>query len=509
MKEVRLFPHQERALQETKDYNRVGYFLDMGLGKTFVGSEKLMSLNKGDAKHLLICQKSKIADWRSHFADYYKYEISAYDLTDKKQWADFWENPCGFRYQLGIINYELAFRRPDLLKLKHFTLMLDESSLITNPTAKRSKFIHKMNPDNVILLSGTPTGGKYEKLWSQLNLLGWDISKDLFYKQYVVNEWIEDDSGFKIPVITGYKNVDRLKDKLKQHGCIFMKSEEVFDLPEQIIVPVMVNTTKEYRHFMRTSVVTLADGTELIGDTKLTKRMYARQLCGQYNADKFTAFRDLVQSTDDRLIVFYNFNEELNKLVEIVQEIEKPISMVNGSAKDLDAYESQTDSITFVQYQAGAMGLNLQKANKIVYFTLPQASDQFEQSKKRIHRIGQKNNCFYYLLVCRNSVEEDILETLKMRKDYDDELFKKYEELKGLMKMIKCKNSCPLEKFEGCCHCCPDFGKCKDECSEVPNTCGESTFDEESGLVASRWQSFRRLLTSAPQRSSLKPRKRN
>jgi len=50
--------------------------------------------------------------------------------------------------------------------------------------------------------------------------------------------------------------------------------------------------------------------------------------------------------------------------------------------------------------------------------------------------------------------------------------------------MIKCKNSCPLEKFKGCCHCCPDFGKCSDECSEVPNSCGESTFDEESGLVA-------------------------
>lgn len=179
---------------------------------------------------------------------------------------------------------------------------------------------------------------------------------------------------------------------------------------------------------MRNSLVTLPDGTELIGDTKLTKRMYARQLCGQYNQEKFTAFQDLVQSTDDRLIVFYNFNEELNRMVEIVQNIEKPISMVNGSTKDLDSYNNKTDSVTFVQYQAGAMGLNLQKANKIIYFTLPQASDLFEQSKKRIHRIGQNNNCFYYLMMCRNSVEEDILETLKMRKDYDDELFTKYEE---------------------------------------------------------------------------------
>lgn len=427
MMTVQLYPHQTKALEETKQFNKVGYFLDMGLGKTFVGSEKLIGMNFTQGKSILICQKSKIADWRSHFADYYRNDISAYDLSDKKQYADFMENPVGFRYQLGIINYELVFRRPDLLKVHFITMMLDESSMITNPTAKRTKFIHKMNPDNVILLSGTPTGGKYEKLWSQLRLLGWNISKELFFKQYVVQEWIEDGSGFRIPHIVGYKNVDRLKNKLAEHGCIFMKTEEVFDLPEKITVPVMVNNTKDFRYFMRNSIVTLPDGTELIGDTALSKRLYARQLCGQYSTAKMTAFQNLVESTDDRLIVFYNFNEELFRMKAVVESLEKPISIVNGSIKDLDAYENQTDSVTFVQYQAGAKGLNLQKANKIIYFTLPQGSEDFEQSMKRIHRIGQKNNCFYYLLMVKNSVEEDILETLKMRKDYDDELFKKYE----------------------------------------------------------------------------------
>lgn len=423
---VNLFPHQITALDETKDFNRVGYFLDMGLGKTYVGSEKMSDL-KTDV-NLLICQKSKIDDWINHFIMYEDEFKMIYDCTlwKKDDWEAFSENPnepC-----VMVINYELAFRRKDLLKLEHFTLMLDESSMITNPTAKRTKFIHELNPDNVILLSGTPTGGKYEKLWSQLKLLGWEISKDLFYKQYVIQEWIDDGSGFKIKVITGYKNVDRLKAKLKQHGCIFMKTEEVFDLPEQNFIPIMVRNTREFRYFMKNSKVELADGTELIGDTKLTKRMYARQLCGQYSKAKLEAFQSLVESTDDRLIVFYNFNEELFKMKEIAESLERPISTVNGLVRDLEAYEEHSDSITFIQYQAGAKGLNLQKANKIIYFTLPQSSEDFEQSKKRIHRIGQNNICFYYFLMVKNSVEEDILETLKVRKDYDDELFKKYEE---------------------------------------------------------------------------------
>ena len=428
---VQLYPHQQKTLEETEQFNKVGYFLDMGLGKTFVGSEKMIQLNK--RVNLVICQKSKVNDWVQHFEKYYN--LIVYDLTDKTDFKEFvnWDGSVMadidyYRKRVGIINYELAFRRPELLNLEHFTLMLDESSMITNPTAKRTKFIHKLKPDNCILLSGTPTGGKYEKLWSQLKLLAWNISKDLFYRQYVVTEWIDDDSGFRIPVITGYKNVDRLKSKLKQHGCIFMKTEEVFDLPEKIQIPVMVNNSKEFSRFMRNSIVELPDGTELIGDTALTKRLYARQLCGQYSKAKMAAFVDLVSSTDDRLIVFYNFTEELNLMKEAVALMDKPISIVNGETKDLTAYENSFNSVTFIQYQAGAMGLNLQKSNKIIYFTLPQSSELFEQSMKRIHRIGQSKNCFYYILMVKNSVEGVILETLKMRKDYDDELFKEYEE---------------------------------------------------------------------------------
>jgi SNF2 family DNA or RNA helicase len=148
-------------------------------------------------------------------------------------------------------------------------------------------------------------------------------------------------------------------------------------------------------------------------------------LCGHYNQNKLDAYKDLIDSTDDRLIVFYNFNDELQRLLQLVED--KPISIVNGETKDLTAYDDHNNSITFVQYQAGAMGLNLQKSNKIIYFTLPQSSELFEQSKKRIHRIGQNQRCFYYLPICIDSVEEDIFATLEMRKDYTDELFKAYE----------------------------------------------------------------------------------
>lgn len=412
---IKLYPHQTRVLEQTKDQNRVAYWLDMGLGKTFVGSEKIHEL--GASMNLIVCQKSKVQDWVDHFREFYQFYI--YDLTKKSE-IDLFFSDKNFSPKIGVINYDLIFRRPELAKLKDFTLMLDESSLVQNENSKRSRFIlRRLKPQNVILLSGTPTGGKYEKLWSQCRLLGWDISKTAYWDTYIKYHF-DDRNGFPFRVVDGYKNVERLKQKLREHGAVFMKSDEVFDLPEQIDSKIYIPTTKEYRKFHKDSILKY-DDIEFIGDTTLSKMLFERMLCGYVNDEKIKALRDLLESTDDRVIIFYNFNSELDKLQEICSD--RPVSIINGNTKDLSAYEKSENSVTLIQYQAGAMGLNLQKANKIVYFTPPLSSELFEQSKKRIHRIGQEKACFYYYMICRNSIEEKIYRTLAMRRDYTEQLF--------------------------------------------------------------------------------------
>lgn len=406
---MKLFPHQERTLDQTYEQNRVAYYLDMGLGKTFVGSEKMWELNT--PYNLLICQKSKISDWKEHFEQHYDYRVIVFDqqLLEKIP-----------PESVLIINYDKVWRRPELLKLRNFTMMLDESSMIKNEKSNRSKFILKLPAKNVILLSGTPTGGKYEELWSQLYLLGWTIKKKMFMKHFVVQEWDERNSKF---VITGYKHTDRLKRKLRKHGAVFMKTDEVFDLPKVNDMIIKLPSTKSYNEFAKHHIIEIGDQL-LVGDTSTTKKLYLRQLAGVYNQNKLQYVKDLIDSTNDRIIIFYNFKKEYAALVDM---IEKPIATINGDLKDLSAYEEHENSITLIQYQAGAMGLNLQKANKIVYFTLTDKSELFEQSKKRIHRIGQERPCFYYYLLSKGSIEWRMKEVLEQRKDYSDELFEEEE----------------------------------------------------------------------------------
>ena len=297
---ITLYEHQQQALNITKTHNRVGYFLDMGLGKTFVGSEKMYEL---DALHnLVVCQKTKVQDWIDHFNENYDGDYLVLNLTQKKDSKTFQaivEGNAGVlseTYVVGVINYDLVFRRSYIGHISGFTLLLDESQMIKNETAKRSKAVLKMTPQNVILLSGTPSSGKYEKLWSQVRLLGWDITEECYWNSYIDTEWVEDgNTGFKRKQIVGYKNVEHLKRKLAQYGAVFMKTEDVFDLPEQQEINIKVDSSKEYKKFMKNSIITIdtlnlcefkddsdyygedvTPRVELVGDTVLVKFLYAR-----------------------------------------------------------------------------------------------------------------------------------------------------------------------------------------------------------------------------------------
>lgn len=373
----------------------------------------------GNNINVIVCQKSKVDDWVEHIKDNYpQYEVMEY----KKQLLDNLINPT-----VIVINYDLIWRREEFTKLRNFTLILDESSYIKNETSKRTKFIMKLKFKNIILLSGTPVAGKYEELYSQIKLLGWKITKKDYWNTYI--KYFEMRvNGFPQKKVTGYKNVDRLKRKLREHGAVFMKTEDVFNLPQQIHTIEKVKNTTNYKKFQKDRIL-IKDGLELVGDTTLTMMLYSRQLASMYNKNKIDKLKELLEATEDRVIIFYNFKYEYETIKDICKKLNKPISMVNGSEKDLSNYNDKDNTIVLCQYQSAAMGINLQKCNKIIYFSLTLSAELFEQSKKRTHRIGQDRPCFYWYLITENSIDESIYKTLEKRKDYTDELFK--EEYNG------------------------------------------------------------------------------
>lgn len=417
-----LFAYQQAALDRVKGKRNCAFYHDMGLGKTFTGAEKLMS-DKCWHLALVVCQKSKVADWVDHFRSHY--DIDVLDLTTPDGMKNF---ELSMSYPdlpdaVGVINYDLLWRRSNIQALQHFAVMFDESSLLQNKSSKRTKAAMKLadRANELVLLSGTPVDGKYERLWTQLNMLGWRIDEKLFWRQYVESETTMRE-GFPITKVTGYKNKERLVRKMKELGCDFLKTDDVIDLPDQRFIRIDVPMSEYYRKFAKTNVIT-AFGRDFVGDTVFGDLTAKRQLAAAYSPAKIEAFGDLLSSTSKRLVVFYNFDVELEGLTEELAKRGRPYGVLNGKAHDLSPFFDTDDGVALIQYQSGAMGVNLQQADTCIYFSPPLASSLFEQSKKRIHRVGQDKPCTYYELVSKGTVEEKIYDTLAMRRDYTEKLF--------------------------------------------------------------------------------------
>lgn len=445
---MKLYDFQNAGIKRMADQTKVAFYWDMGLGKSYLGVAKAQELNSRIT--IVICQKSKINDW---YALFNAECITTLDLTKPAQYDAFLlvfnEEMKDGAPVVGIINYELFWRRKELLSglkqwqniVGNYTMILDESSEIQNEKTKQAKAILALKPNNIVLLSGTPVSGKYENLWSQLFLLGCPLTSWQFKQRYVNYEDLYIGRNQVVKVVSKrrpYKRVEELKRLMGGLNCDFLKTTEVLTLPEQRDIVISCKTPAQFYTFIKDGVVTI-DGEDLVGDNTLVKRLRSKEICTVYNKDKYDKFEDLIKSTQDRLVVFYQYNKELAQLEEIAKRHDRPISLINGTTKDLTAYEQENNSITLVQYQSGAMGLNLQNANKCIFFSLPDSSALYEQARKRIHRIGQKHSCTYYILQCVGSIEENILTALNRQMDYTNDLFIKDIETWRKKRVLKTK----------------------------------------------------------------------
>lgn len=385
-----------------------------------MSTEHVDSIAKSDEDIYVICQLSKVRDWVNHWRDHYRRPVMDFTRNDPK-------NPkMRTRGMVIVVNYDLVWRRPIFREMPAH-IILDESSLIQNDSTKRTKFIMKMHPLSVTLLSGTPCSGKYENLWTQVRMLGWNISKSAFWDSYII--WHLEQLGPGTPKfrrVDGYKNVEHLKRKLREYGSIFMKAEEAIDLPSVVENTIYVSKTPDYKRFARDRIITI-DDEELVGDNSLTMLLRLRQLASIWCYEKIGAVTDILESTNDKIVIFYNFVEEEARLRTACYGAYRTPYTVSGSKKEEEQFHASKDGVLLVQLQAGSYGLNLQDANRVVYMSPPLSSDQFEQSKARIHRIGQERTCFYTYLVMEGSVEEHIYRTLARRADFTLQLFDKIQ----------------------------------------------------------------------------------
>lgn len=443
---AKLFAHQKDAYDFALDAfekgKAVALLADMGTGKSMmtIAITGTLEADKGVKKMLVVCPKSIVGVWEDEFRKFadYRYALTVLDGTMEKKRSAF-NYMQGAALQIIVVNYESCWRlESEITKWKPDLIVCDESSKIKTPSASQSKALHRLGRQSKynIILTGTPITGSPLDIFSQYKFLDDSIFGTSFYlfrNRYAIL------GGYQNRMIVGYRHLDELVEKV--HSIAFrIKIEDAVDLPPFIdktqIVPLEPPAQSIYRMIEKDCYAELAGG-EVTARNVLTQLLRLAQCTGGFIRDdikgeaqqvsgaKLDALEDIIDTCLDeekKVVVFARFVPEIEAIAAMLKKKKIGYALIYGATTDradqVKKFQEDPKVKVFIgQLQTTGMGLTLTAANVAVFYSLDFSYANYEQSRARIHRIGQKQKCLYIHLVGKGTVDEKILNALKHKGD--------------------------------------------------------------------------------------------
>jgi SWI/SNF-related matrix-associated actin-dependent regulator 1 of chromatin subfamily A len=412
--------HQKEAIQKLVENKRYILADDMGLGKTT--STIIGALETGAKKILIICPATLKINWKREIENYS--DRSVY-IAEGKNFST--------EHDFVIINYDIIknFHDPkkkddsEILRANFDLVVVDEAHYIKNAQAQRTKLINDIvkNVDRIWLLTGTPMTSRPIDYYNLLSLVDSPVAKN--WMAYVIRYC----QGYQFKVgprkvwnVMGASNLEELRDRTLGLTLRRLK-EDVLDLPDKIITPVYLRLkSKEYEEVMGEYYNWYEKNPEeskslTVQFTKLTK---IRQIIANEKITQTIELTENILEQDKKVIIFCNFTESLNKIVE---HFGKAAVKVDGSMSkperqhSVDEFQDNPKVKVFVgNIKAAGVGLTLTAAEAVIMNDLSFLPSDHAQAEDRAYRYGQKNNVLVYYPIFENTIEGIIYDILNNKK---------------------------------------------------------------------------------------------
>lgn len=426
---MELYDHQKLGLVYLTTHEGFGLFHKQGLGKTLTTLVHLLNLTKkGEIDTaLVVAPKAAMGAWVRDIEKFPPHEREMFEQT------------------VTIINYDSVWRG-EKYKKTWDCIVLDESHKIKNRTAKRSKFLLKLalGAKYRYILTGTPVGnGRLEDLWSQLAFLyptrgRRGVSSQLLgtYGSFLDKYCILDQYWKPYQ----YLNVNELQEIVGTYSHTVTK-EEALDLPDKLpdqIYDIELLEKAKYKELHKTSVI---EELDLLVENPLARMTKLRQMCSGFlkletgetielKCEKLRVLEDFLEGWEDKLVIFAEFKHSFRMIGSLLDRLHITYVVLNGEQKNKliwrDFQRDPTLKVILCQYQSAATGIDLYVADTIIYYEPTLSSNTLEQSRDRIHRIGQGRKCSYIHFITKGTVEAAVYKALQGYSDFGERLFSEY-----------------------------------------------------------------------------------
>lgn len=420
----------------------VALLMEQGCGKTITSVAISGALyNAGRiTKICIVAPLSILPVWEDEykrFADF-PYTLTVLKGSSKKKQEQL-QRLSDEGLQIVVVNYESAWRmEKDIIAWSPDLVIADEAHKMKEARTNQSKGMHSIgaHASYRLLLTGTVINNKELDVFSQYKFAEPRIFGSSFFT--FRNRYFDMGGyGGHILIFKQSMQDDFLE---KMHLIAFRVTKaECLDLPEITEevrhIELEPKAQKIYNELEKESYTELAN-SEVSAVNVLTRILRLCQVTGGHLTDddgdsnlvstaKLDALTDIVEASvedNKKIVVMARFIPELNDIQQMLDKKGIGYAVIRGGIKNreeqIKRFQEEPDCMVFVgQIAAAGLGLTLTAASTMVFYSLDYSMSNFEQSKARIHRISQKENCHYIYLVAKNTVDEKVLRALRDKVD--------------------------------------------------------------------------------------------
>lgn len=325
--------------------------------------------------------------------------------------------------------------------LPYDTLIVDESTKIKNPSAKRPQayraFVPHKEHTRKWALTGTPAPNSLLDLFAQVRFVddgkrlgpSFTLFKDTYFKQSGYG-------GYKWTELPGSK--ERIEERISDI-TLTLRSKDWLDIPETTVddveVPLPPDLMKEYRDFEKELVMQLK-GAEITAANAaaLVSKLLQFTSGAIYDSEKkwhlvhdikLKELGKLAKKAGGPVLVACGFRHEQQRIrqafpkARFFEDAKTPAAQVEL----LNAWNSGRIPMLVAHPRSVGHGLNLQHGgNVIIWFTLTYSREDYEQMIARLARRGQEDVTYVYRIMCPDTVDYAVATAIEEKKATEDRL---------------------------------------------------------------------------------------